>query len=404
MTEINKASAKLLEQLQQLSQQDLSSLTLPIIKNSPNDPAEVYAFCKALLNEGARHSGDLWAAHMTPPASSASILGQSLAGLHNGNLLSPTLYPLLQQIEQQLLNWFYQLFQYQHGHFTAGATYSNLEALWQAREHCINESSIVYASRACHYSIAKACQILGLKLQTIATDDNDRILPSALEKACNKQVPVAVVLTAGTSACGEIDPINECLKISKAYNSWCHIDAAWGGALALLGEYQTIITEMTKADSICVDPHKAFGQAKPCGLLLYQRPLQALFDADTNYLEQQPQKTLAGSYGGELFLPLWSDIMFNGVNYLRSGIQHRLSQAALFARELSLHSNWWVHHSITGIVCFQPTEKASNNLNTLVTQGLFSRAKVNDREVFRAVFANPNTQAKTLITELEPFL
>lgn len=404
MSEINEVYSNLLGQLKQLSEQQLSSESLPTINDSPNNSTDVYAFCKALINEGSHHYTELWAAHMTPPASSASVLGQVLAGLHNGNLLSSPLYPLLHQIEQQLLDWFCQLFQQQYGHFTAGATYSNLEALWQARDHSSNKTQIVYASTACHYSIAKACQILGLQFQAIATDEYDRILPSALEHACKEQAPVAVVLTVGTTAAGEIDPLKDCIKISNSFNSWCHIDAAWGGALVLLEEYHALIHDMAAADSLCVDPHKAFGQSKPCGVLLYQQPLQALFDADTNYLEQQPQKTLSGSYGGELFLPLWSEIMFNGVDYLRKDIQHRLSQATQFATKISSCSDWWLHHSATGIVCFQPKLSTTENIDKLVKQGLFSQAKVNGKEVYRAVFVSPNTQAETLITALEPFL
>ncbi|OUR65979.1 hypothetical protein A9Q79_02465 [Methylophaga sp. 42_25_T18] len=380
-----------------------SSLSLPQILDTPTDSAEVFSFCKAVMDEGQRHSTELWAAHMTPATSSASILGQVLAGLHNGNLLSAQLYPLLQQIEQQLISWFCQLFQQQYGHFTAGATYANLEALWQAREQCSNQSKLVYGSHASHYSIAKACQILGLQFQTIATDENDKMLPAALEQACKKQAPLAVVLTAGTSACGEIDPLKKCIAICKAYGGWSHIDAAWGGALVLLKEHQALFSSMTEADSLCVDPHKAFGQPKPCGVLLYQRPLQSLFSAEASYLTQQPLQSLPGSYGGELFLPLWSSIMFNGVSSLRKQIEQRLSQAEQFAMQLELRSDWWIHHSCTGIVCFQPNTTI-NKLDTLLALGYLSRAKVNGRNVYRAVFSAPNTQAATLITALEPFL
>ena len=402
MSHVSQTYSDLLAQLMQLANHQ-SSLSLPQLSDTPTDSAEVFAFCKALMDEGQRHSNKLWAAHMTPATSSASILGQVLAGLHNGNLLSPQLYPLLQKIEQQLINWFCQLFQQQYGHFTAGATYANLEALWQAREQCSNQSKLVYGSHASHYSIAKACQILGLQFQTIATDDYDKILPAALEQACKQQAPLAVVLTAGTSACGEIDPLTECIAICKTYGGWSHIDAAWGGALVLLKQYQALVDSMAKADSLCVDPHKAFGQPKPCGLLLYQRPLQALFAAEASYLAQPPPQTLPGSYGGELFLPLWSSIMFNGVNSLRTQIEQRLSQAEQFAIQLKLRSGWWIHHSCTGIVCFQPNT-AIDNLDALLTLGYFSRAKVNGRDVYRAVFADPNTQAATLITALEPFL
>ncbi len=401
MSQVTSNYTELLSQLMLLANHQQSSLSLPEIKETPSDQTAVFSFCKAIMNEGSRHSDKLWAAHMTTSASSASILGQVLAGLHNGNLLSASLYPLLHEIEQQLLTWFCQLFHQPHGHFTAGASYANLEALWQAREQSPHSSNVVYGSQATHYSVAKACQILGLEFQAIATDEFDRILPSALELACHDKLPTAIVLTAGTTAAGEIDPMKACLAIAKTFNCWCHIDAAWGGALALLQEHQVLISEMDQADSICVDPHKAFGQPKPCGLLMYQRPRKALFETSASYLEDQPKQTLSGSYGGELFLSLWSNIMLNGVGSLREQIQQPLVQAGYFAEQLKKYSDWWLHHSQTGIVCFQPSE-SSNELDILVEQGLFSRAKVNGREVYRAVFT-PNTQSEVLITALEPF-
>lgn len=402
MSQVSQTYAELLAQLMQLANHHKASLALPEIKEKPTEQTEVFSFCKAIMDEGNRHSNELWAAHMTSTTSSASILGQVLAGLHNGNLLSASLYPLLREIEQQLLTWFCQLFQQPHGHFTAGATYANLEALWQAREQNTHQTNVVYGSQASHYSIAKACQILGLNFQTIATDEFDRILPSALELACKNQAPIAIVLTAGTTAAGEIDPLKECISIGRRYNSWCHIDAAWGGAFVLLKEYQNLVSAMAQADSICVDPHKAFGQPKPCGLLMYQHPRQALFKSDANYLEEQPQQTLPGSYGGELFLPLWANIMFNGVGSLRKQIQHCLIQADYFFEQLKNRTDWWLHKSDTGIVCFRPNV-TSNDLNILIEQGLFSEAKVNGKEVYRAVFTS-NTQAEALITALEPFL
>lgn len=401
MSHVLQAYSDLLAKLTQLSSHP-SDLSLPKIGNTPSEKIDILKICQAILIEGERHSSEIWSAHMTPASSSASLLGQVLAGLHNGNLLSPQLYPLLQKIEKQLLDWFCSLFHQQHGHFTAGATYANLEALWQAREQSANQTNIVYGSNASHYSLAKACQILGLKFQAIATDDRDRILPSALEQACQQQKPVAIVLNVGTSACGEIDPVNECVHICRKYESWCHIDAAWGGALVFVEEYKALFTKLAEADSISVDPHKAFGQPKPCGLLLYKKPRTELIDADASYLEHAPQQTLAGSYGGELFLPLWSSIMFDGVNKLRNHVQQRLFQAEQFAKLLKQHTDWWVSHTRTGIVCFQPTCNLTQ-LNDLLVRGIFSQAKVNGREVFRVVFASPNTKAKTLLTELEPF-
>jgi len=391
----------LLEQLQQFSSHSSIDSSLLAIQEDANNHEHINALCQALINEGERHNQSAWAAHMTSSPTAASILGQVLAGLHNGNLLSPQLYPLLEKVEQQLINWFCHLYQHQHGHFTAGATYANLEALWQAREHASHDSTLVYGSHASHFSVAKACQILGLTFQEIDTDEYDRILPSALAEACQQQVPVAIVLTAGTSACGEIDPLTECIQISQQFQCWSHIDAAWGAGLVLLEQYQQLFNAIATADSVTIDPHKAFSQPKPCGVLLYKHPLNPLFSIDANYLEHEPKQTLPGSFGGELFLPLWSSLMFNGVASLRKQMQHRLQQAQSFSNFLAVQPNWWHHQSPTGIICFRPPEDI--NLDDLVNLGLFSKAKVNNSTVYRCVFASQAARADSLITALAPF-
>ncbi|PHS69953.1 MAG: aspartate aminotransferase family protein [Methylophaga sp.] len=398
MNSINQLGVELTEKLAQLLAAKSQSVSLPIIKDQPIASDDLHAFCYALLDEGQLHNAETWAAHMTPSISSDSLLGQVIASLHNGNLLSPQFYPLLSQIEHQLIDWFCSIFQQQQGHFTAGSTYANLEALWHAREHNSHDTDVIYGSAATHYSVIKACQILGLKFQEIATDNHDRIDPVALEQACSQQVPIAIVLTIGTSACGEIDPLEQCVAISNHYHSWCHIDAAWGGALALLPEFQDLFSYVAKADSVSFDPHKALQQPKPCGILLYQRPLEPMLLADANYLTNHPLQTLPGSYGGELFLSLWLNIISNGIDDIRSNIRLRLQQADLFAAQLKEKTTWEIHISRTGIVCFQPPENV--DLEELVVKGLFSRAKIADKMVYRTVFSSDKTQAKALTTAL----
>mgnify|MGYP003633919611 CR=1 FL=1 len=362
---------------------------------------QITQLIEQLITEGRLHQKESWTAHMTPFIDPPALLGQLLAGLHNGNLLSAELYPQLALIEQQLLGWFCQLFQQPFGHFTHGSSYGNLDALWQAREQTKNSSNTVYGSQAAHYSISKACRILGLNFQTISTNDFGQIDLDALRTACQRVAPIAIVATVGTSSCGAIDPISTCTEMAKEFNSWCHIDAAWGGALILSQAHQHHLTGIAQADSICVDPHKALGQPKPCSLLLYKRPLANTSDLDVDYLTQAPKQTIGGSYGGELFLPLWCSLQLNGMQSFSDRTDQRLEQAEQFARALKQHSNWWLLHSATGIVCFKPPTNI--DLTHLVNLGQLSLAKVNGREVYRAVFANHTSQAKALITALKAF-
>ncbi len=354
-----------------------------------------------LITEGELHHKSTWAGHMTPAVDQPALLGQMLAGLHNGNLLSPELYPQLAVIEKQLLDWFCQLFQQPFAHFTHGSSYGNLDALWQAREHTKNSSNIVYGSQAAHYSITKACRILGLKFQTIPTNELGQMDVEALRIACQANAPIAIVVTAGTSSCGAMDPIATCIEIAKEFNSWCHIDAAWGGALMLSQTHQHHLSGIAQADSVCVDPHKALGQPKPCSLLLYKKPLANGLDIDVDYLTQSPKQTIGGSYGGELFLPLWCSLILSGTQSFSDRIDQRLEQAGQFAFALKQHTNWWLLHSATGIVCFSPP--ADIDLSHLIKLGLLSTAKVNGQEIYRVVFASHTSQTKALLTALKSY-
>ncbi len=386
--------------LSQVTPSDLHKLETPPILNQAADNDVLLAMLSALIEEGSIHQSETWAAHMTPTISASSLLGHLIAGLHNGNLLSPQIYPLLATIEQQTLDYLCKLFQQQHAHFIAGSSYANLEALWQAKQQCAN-SNIIYTSRAAHYSIAKACQILDLKLEFIDTDENDQLLPEQLLKACNNQTPLAIVATAGTSTIGAIDPLNDCIAIAQQFNAWLHIDAAWGGALIILPEYQSLFAKLSQADSICFDPHKAWQQPKPASVLLYKQPLKPMFDITIDYLECSPPNSLPGSRGGELFLPLWLTLVGNGIHSLQQQVQSRLQQAQLFYEHLKQRTNWIIYPSSTGIVCFHIDD--STDLTALVDEGIFSQATVSGEKVYRAVFADPITKSAALITVLEPY-
>ncbi|NQZ52691.1 MAG: aspartate aminotransferase family protein [Piscirickettsiaceae bacterium] len=372
---------------------------LPILNQAANSN-HLLSTLSALISEGNIHRSETWAAHMSPAISTTSLLGHLIAGLHNGNLLSPQIYPILASIEQQILDWLCNVFQHQHGHFVAGSSYANLEALWQAKQQS-NNANVVYASQAAHYSIAKACQILDLKLKPIATDNNDRLLPTALQQACEDQAPLAIVATAGTPTAGAIDPIANCVEISQQFNAWLHIDAAWGGALIILPEHKSLFGELSQANSICFDPHKGWQQPKPASILLYQQPLKAMLDSNVDYLEFTPSNSLPGSRGGELFLPLWLTLMGEGIDALREKIRLRLGQAESFSSQLKQRTDWEIYSSPTGIVCFHINR--SVDLTLLVEQGIFSQASILGTNVYRAVFASPNTKATALIAALEPY-
>lgn len=398
MTHLDR-TLELLNQLSQLTLSNQMPTTVWELGELGADPEALAAQVHALVTEGQLHNQTSWAAHMTAPISPQSLFGQLLSSLHNGNLLSPELYPALAAIEQQVINWLCQLFKQQHGHFTAGGSYSNLEALWQAKQ-ANNRSRIVYASTAAHYSINKACQLLDLDLRLIPCHDNDKMNADELRSACLSAAPAAIIATAGTPAAGAFDPLDDCILLAQRYQAWCHIDAAWGGYLCLLPEYNQLFGQyLTKADSLCFDPHKAWAQPKPASILLYQRPISPMMPVEAGYLQQPPSASLTGSRGGEAFLPLWYTIASLGIDALRQQSRLPLLEAQHFAAQLADKTTWPIYTSPTALVCFQ-TEK---DLTQLVKLGVLSQAKRGHKAVYRVVFTSTLVSANALLTQLQPY-
>lgn len=379
---------------QPLASSQADALLTALFRNHHIEDVSITPHYQALLKEAESYLRTDKAAHMTPNLAPYSILGMQLAALHQGNLLSAELYPELRQAETETLNWLKQCFAMNYGHFSHGGTDNNLQALWQARDHASSARKIVYASKARHYSVDKACLILGLDLQLIHCDVNDRMDISALETACRKKAPLAIVATAGTSAAGSLDPMQPVSDIASKYQSWLHIDAAWGGALLMLPEHRDALMSLTQVDSLGFDPHKSLFQPRPCSVYLSRHDNKD--SLQTDYLDNTPSARLTGSYGAELFLPLWLNLKILGEEWFYQQTRERLEQAEHFSKLLR-HQNIKTWNGGSGIICFEANGEA---FDKLVTGGFLSKAKMNQKPVYRAVFAGARTQAEALFRVL----
>lgn len=354
----------------------------------------------SILSTGQRHTQSSWAGHMTSAVNEIAALGQLLASLHQGNLLSPELYPELSMLERDVFAFFCPLFGQKTGHPTHGGSYSNLDALWQARKKYGDQSKRVYASDQSHYSIAKACDVLGLDLQLIPSNSLQQMDITALETACKQQAPMAIVATSGTTSSGQLDDVTAIRRISQKIPCWLHIDAAWGGFLSLIDNSPLNAEQFGQADSVCFDPHKSLGQPRPSGLLMYQDEIKKT-PFSTQYLSQSPRDVLPGSYGAELLLPLWLTIKTLGKNGLANQVKSKLDEARQFASFINQQSGWWAQWSPTGIVCFTAPYF---QLTDLLEKGVFSQTELNGKLVYRAVFASHTTSSEALTSELARFL
>ena len=160
-------------------------------------------------------------AHMDPPTPWLTWAMAMWTASKNQNLLHPATSPAASEIECRVIDWLAPLFGMSGGHLTSGSTLANLTGLWAARE--IKGARWVIASDQAHVSVRKAADILGLEFIAISTGPDGSLDPIALPLDMSD---ACMVLTAGTTSTGAIDPLN--LDIQPA---WTHVDAAWAGPL-----------------------------------------------------------------------------------------------------------------------------------------------------------------------------
>ena len=118
------------------------------------------------------------------------------------------------------------------GHLTSSGTFANLEALWISR--CLHPNAAIAYSAEAHYTHERMCDVLGARGVKIAADSAGRMdMDDLRTKLANDRIGT-VVVTAGTTSLGMIDPIEDVLSLQADYGFRIHVDAAYGGFFALL--------------------------------------------------------------------------------------------------------------------------------------------------------------------------
>ncbi|GHF41388.1 pyridoxal phosphate-dependent decarboxylase family protein [Streptomyces morookaense] len=168
------------------------------------------------------------------------------------------------------------------GHLTSSGTLANLEALFVARESRPGLSVAVSAEG--HYTHARMCHLLGMRVHEVAVDDRGRMDVPALERLLATGDVGTVVATTGTTALGAVDPVHRIVPLARQYGARVHVDAAYGGFFALLAgdpltEESTgqALRAMAQCDSVVIDPHKHGLQPYGCGAVLFADPAVTRF-------------------------------------------------------------------------------------------------------------------------------
>jgi aromatic-L-amino-acid/L-tryptophan decarboxylase len=219
-------------------------------------------------------------AYFAITASAPGILAELLAAALNQQAMLWRTSPAATELEEVSLGWLRDLLglpQDFEGVIYDTASISTLHALAAAREVAVpavrqqglpGRAEIgklrVYCSEEAHSSVDKAAILLGLghdSVCRITVDDRFGIRPDLLRAAIAQDrasgvAPVAVVATLGTTSTTSVDPVGAIAGICREHRIWLHVDAAYGGAAAMVPECRPQFDGWQEADSVVVNPHK----------------------------------------------------------------------------------------------------------------------------------------------------
>jgi glutamate/tyrosine decarboxylase-like PLP-dependent enzyme len=223
------------------------------------------------------------------------VIGETLSAMFNPCLASWAGSPFGVGTERRLVTAFGRRFGYREegcdGTITSGGSEANFSALLLALtarfpgHHAhglrgIDGNPVVYLTGEAHPSAIKAACMAGLgaaAVRLVPVDASLRMDVAALEERIRADhdaglTPLMVTVTAGTTGAGTIDPIEKTADVAARYGLWLHVDAAWGGAAALLTELRPAFAGIERADSITFDAHKWMAVPIGVGLLLTRHP------------------------------------------------------------------------------------------------------------------------------------
>jgi aromatic-L-amino-acid decarboxylase len=291
-------------------------------------------------------------------------------------------------IEARVIRWLAELSGLgpeSFGTLASGGSEANLIALKCARDNAFAgvahrgirsapSDLVLYASEQCHYSIEKSADILGLgreSLRKIPTDARFHIRTDLLRQQIeldkkNGLLPCCVVGVAGATSTGVLDPLEELAQIAKQNDCWYHIDAAYGGALALSEKHRDLLRGLELADSITFDPHKWMFVPFACGAVLARegrRVLRDAFDITAEYLNEDRGGTdveydffRLGQMGTRRFnsLKLWMALKYMGRQGYAEIIERQIDLTEYLAGRIdSLPDFERVGEVETAVCCFK---------------------------------------------------
>jgi tyrosine decarboxylase/aspartate 1-decarboxylase len=326
------------------------------------------------------------------------------------------------------------------GYIASGGTEANIMGLWAARNKLLQQDNVgnrgilpgsvrVIVALSAHYSMQKACNLLGIGegswgpcdrgpacetrqaldaerdpdattllahrhnareggLALVGLDNDCRMDLRDVSTEIDRSVATGVtkfiiVATAGTTMTGAFDPIFELGQLldekeaqSPGVEFIVHVDAAFGGLVApFLSSRPRFAFDVRRGrhgenpvvDSISVDPHKMGMVPYPAGVFLCRKGHQKHVERPVAYIASHVDDTILGSRPGSAAAACWAVFKLLGRQGFSNIVRDCMDRTYLLADQLGA----------AGAIVY-PNQPTVNVLAAEFSRTLFDPARVLD--------------------------
>jgi L-2,4-diaminobutyrate decarboxylase len=263
---------------------------------------------------------------------------------------------------------------------TSGGSLANITAILTARNckipdfsNHINPSKLIPAiavSADVHYSVKRAAGILGIgdqQIISLPTNSKGQICMLQAEKILKSSENdgfhvFCLVATAGTTAIGAIDPLEDLADLCQRKKYWFHVDGAHGGSFLVSEKLKERLKGIQFVDSFALDAHKTMFLPAACTLLFYKNketPKQT-FHKDASYIFENESSDFDGGEKSfectkrPMIMNLWIPWVVYGKEVFAQKLEAlcALTLQAYQKLETSTHFET-LHVPQTNILCFR---------------------------------------------------
>jgi glutamate/tyrosine decarboxylase-like PLP-dependent enzyme len=411
------------------------------VPDEPLGDDALVAHLQTILDHSLRTGSGGFLAYVSGGGTVPGALADLLASGLNPNAGGWVLSPAATEVELRLVRWLADRFGLPSGaggQLVSGGSLANLSALKLARDHADRAVRVegvggrrlaVYASQEAHFTIDRAADVLGLgeaAVRHVPVDERLALRLDELERLIEDDLaagvrPVAIVGTAGTTGTGAIDPLDGLADLAARIGAWFHVDAAYGGAIALSETLRPLLRGIERADSITFDAHKwLYAPTVSAVLLVRDGGHQAeSFSAHAAYVEQDREVADRGiDLGfeglqlsrGFVALRVWAGLLAHGRAAYARRIEHDVALTRWLADEVEAAPDLELAcEPSLSICCFRyrppglDDEAYLDRLNTRVMTELQidgrvfpSNAVVHGRTAIRSCIVSYRTEARHL--------